>query len=319
MRITAGNPVLQAVSFTVVILLQDLLQITAVCLHGAVNHQRQLAVFPVRPDITDSKPGESAADQGIDDAVDGDIKPFTQQVKTEQHQQGNKNSGLGVLTGAEHKEHQPGQHHQNKLSLIRRHKIHDRQADKDPGECPHYTQHQAAPCGTVVRLADKQAGQHNPVTAGQIKGQDNGVTGTQQQRHPDSMAEQRGARCQVLPDTRPDITQSLQVFVGQPRIFLHLFRRKLSLLCGQSFKLGIDTAQVGQQMAQSHDTAVAGLLLLQQVEGVFQIRKCPLKTRVMVIFAALQNGLRNSGAGVSLHGHQPLKAEHNIAVTQFIA
>ena len=66
--ITAGDTIGQTVVAALVILLQNGIQITAVCVHRPVQDARQIAKFPVRPDEADRRPGDGAADQGINNA-----------------------------------------------------------------------------------------------------------------------------------------------------------------------------------------------------------------------------------------------------------
>ena len=57
----------------------------AVRVHCPVQHPRQVAEFPVRPDEADRCPGDGAADQRINDTRQRDFKALAKQVKAQQH------------------------------------------------------------------------------------------------------------------------------------------------------------------------------------------------------------------------------------------
>ena len=99
-----------------------------------VQHPRQVAEFPVRPDEADRCPGDGAADQRINDTRQRDFKALAQQVKAQQHQQRNKHRGMGVLHVTEGKKQHAGQDDQQQLPFNRGNQQQDRQADRHPNQ-----------------------------------------------------------------------------------------------------------------------------------------------------------------------------------------
>ena len=140
------------------ILLQNRVQIAAVRVHCPVQHPRQVAEFPVRPDEADRCPGDGAADQRINDTRQRDFKALAKQVKAQQHQQRNKHRGMGVLHVTEGKKQHAGQDDQQQLPFNRGNQQQDRQADRHPNQRADNPQRQAMAGGVIVRLTDEQAG-----------------------------------------------------------------------------------------------------------------------------------------------------------------
>lgn len=70
-------------------------------------------------------------------------------------------------------------------------------------------------CGVVVGLADKQAGQQDPVAMVHARYLDNGVPDAEHQRHTNRVAKQRRLRRKIATQTQPDITESVRTVIGK--------------------------------------------------------------------------------------------------------
>ena len=201
MRVATGYPVSQAVIAPLVVLLQDCVKVSTVGVHCPVYHARQIAETPVRPDKADRSPGNRTANQGIDHAGQGNFKPFTQQVKAEQHQQRNEHGGVGVLHVAKREEQHAGDHNQDQLTFNGGHEIEHRKANRDADQRADNTQRKTVSGGVIVRLADEQAGQQDPVAVVQPGYLDKGIPHAQHQRHSYRVAKECRLRRKVTAQT----------------------------------------------------------------------------------------------------------------------
>jgi hypothetical protein len=66
MGIAAGNAIGQAVIASLVILLENGIEVSAVGVDSLVQHPRQIAELPVWPDKAHRRPGDRAANQRIE-------------------------------------------------------------------------------------------------------------------------------------------------------------------------------------------------------------------------------------------------------------
>ena len=117
MGVAPGNAVRQSVIASLMILLQNGIQIAAVGVKCPLQHARKVAKAPVRPDEAHRRPGNGAADQRVDNTRDRHLKSLSEQIKAEQHQQGDKHCGMGILHVAEGKKEHPGDDDQHQLPL----------------------------------------------------------------------------------------------------------------------------------------------------------------------------------------------------------
>ena len=190
-RVAPRQAVGQVVTFAVGVLSDDLLQVAAVAAQGAGQQAVQAAALPVRQDQQHRQAGDQAAEQGVDQARDKQPVAVADLVEAEQHQQGDGGGGQGVAAAAQGKEHHPGDHCKQRLHQRIWEQVKQRPAEQQAEHRAADALHQLEPGRAVVRLADKQRGQQNPVALCWVNPVQHAVTGRQCQGQAQSVAEQQ--------------------------------------------------------------------------------------------------------------------------------
>ena len=83
---------------------------------------------------------------------------------------------MSVLHVAKREKQHAGNHNQHQLPFNRRHEVQHGKSNRDTDQRTDNTQRKAVPGGVIVWLADKQAGQQDPVAMLQTGYLDKGIT-----------------------------------------------------------------------------------------------------------------------------------------------
>ncbi|MNF96343.1 hypothetical protein D3C84_791300 [compost metagenome] len=207
MRVAAGQAVGQVVAFARCVLLHDLAQVNAVAGQGVGQHFVQAPALPVRQEQEHRQPGDQAAEQGIEQPWQEQSITVTHLVEAEQYHQGNCRCRQGVAGGAVGKEHHPGGNGEARLDQRVRKQVEQRpgQRQADGGANDPLTEFAAS--GAVVRLADEQRREDDPVALGRVNQMHHGVADAQRQGQSQGMTEQQRGRCQLRAQANPHVLE----------------------------------------------------------------------------------------------------------------
>ena len=104
----------------------------------------------------------------------------------------------------------------------------------------------------IVRLADEQAGQQDPVAVVQSRDLDKGIAHAQDQRHPHCVTKECGFRGKMTAQAQPHIAETVQTVIGKLVVSV-IARHRHCLFRLNGGELSIDGSQVVEQESQGFE------------------------------------------------------------------
>ena len=145
--------------------------------------------MPVRQDQEHCQSGDQAAEQGVDQPRNDQAIAVADLIEAEQHQQGDCCRGQGVAAAASGEKGDAGGDREERLDQWIGEQVEQRPAEHQSQHGTADPLHQFAPGGAIVRLADEQRSQQNPVALGRMNPMQHAVASGQGDSQAQGMAE----------------------------------------------------------------------------------------------------------------------------------
>ena len=207
MGVASGQAVGEVIALAGGVLLHDLAQVDAVAGQGVGQHFVQAPTLPVREEEEHRQTCDQAAQQGIEQPWQEQPVAIADLIEAEQHHDRDRRRRQGVAGGAIGEEHHAGSDGEARLHYRVGEQIEQRPRHRQANGRADDPLAEFAPGGAVVRLADEQRGEDDPVALGRVDQVHHAVADAQCQRQAQGMAEQQRSRRQLCTQANPHVLE----------------------------------------------------------------------------------------------------------------